>query len=211
MRRISNSDIINLLYMIKSFREQLLDTVKFDAFERYALGEVVQLLSEKEQAILRYGRFAQKYRVERVKGERDGHEFYMEGNKGGDYITIREITSSMMHIEIGHCCVVVLDKVVPVEVLTSVLSGVLLDAAPKTGDNVVEKLLYKWSNWDDEFKKLLIDRTLTYKESLDRTVIEQTQVVCADCGWSGTADECNIESPVTECLVCPDCGSLLSG
>jgi len=52
-------------------------------------------------------------------------EFHVEGNNGGDYLKLKETgEEGMIHLEIGHCCVITFKGEVPVEVLTSMLSQI---------------------------------------------------------------------------------------
>jgi len=49
-----------------------------------------------------------------------------QGNNGGDYVkisqTVGQSKESCLNIEVGHCCVVTLRAVVPVEFLTSLIT-----------------------------------------------------------------------------------------
>jgi hypothetical protein len=51
---------------------------------------------------------------------------YLEGNNGGDYIQITPLPDGRIHLEIGHCCVKLVNHIVPVEFLTGVLGSQLV-------------------------------------------------------------------------------------
>lgn len=61
----------------------------------------------------------------REKMERKATRFTADGNKGGDYITITVMDDGLLHLEVGHCCVVMADHIVPVEFLTSMVATIL--------------------------------------------------------------------------------------
>jgi hypothetical protein len=48
----------------------------------------------------------------------------MEGNGGGDYLDLKVVSKQKGCIQVksGHCCVNTIDKILPVEVLTAILS-----------------------------------------------------------------------------------------
>ena len=60
--------------------------------------------------------------------------FYQEGNKGGDYLALEVQEDGRVFIEVGHCCVVFVRKIVPVEILTSVLGQALTQPDPSRWD-----------------------------------------------------------------------------
>lgn len=82
-----------------------------------------------------------------------------EGNSGGDYIVIEKLKDGMAYIEIGHCCVMTVSKIVPVEVLTSILSKIFFEGNPKVEDII---------GWSGEFKKQLLEK-IKDKESFTYT------------------------------------------
>jgi len=55
---------------------------------------------------------------------------YLEGNNGGDYIKIAQTKEqekiSCCNIEIGHCCVLLLNAQVPIEFITSLFANFVL-------------------------------------------------------------------------------------
>jgi hypothetical protein len=61
------------------------------------------------------------------------NSFYMEGNKGGDYLSIKAVSNQMLRIEVGHQCVVHGRYRMPVEVLTAVL-GKFLNDGPENAE-----------------------------------------------------------------------------
>ncbi len=73
------------------------------------------------------------------------------GNKGGDILDIVLRDNELLHIRSGHCCVMTIDKVVPVEFMTALLSKVMLE-----NDNDIGKIIdsFDWSQeYKDELKK----------------------------------------------------------
>jgi len=46
----------------------------------------------------------------------------VEGNNGGDYVCITPQADNTVHLEIGHCCVVTVDMIIPVEFLTKIIT-----------------------------------------------------------------------------------------
>lgn len=69
-------------------------------------------------------------------------EIYLEGNSGGDNILIKPLEDGRVHLRVGHCCVYVIDHVVPVEFLTAILATAIT--------NTVEDAM-KSINWPSEF------------------------------------------------------------
>jgi hypothetical protein len=65
---------------------------------------------------------------------------YLEGNKGGDYIELKQYNPqkgiSTVYIEVGLCCVRNIQHQLPVEFLTTLISNALMEA---NGD--VEKMV----------------------------------------------------------------------
>lgn len=84
--------------------------------------------------------------------------FYMEGNNGGDYIQLEQVSEDTVHLKVGHCCVVIFDHIVPVEFLTSILSQVGGEAAPNIRDDIAVKMMEKHCDFSGLFKKELIDK-----------------------------------------------------
>jgi hypothetical protein len=46
---------------------------------------------------------------------------YVEGNKGGDYLSIKPTGGNLLSLDVGHCCVVYTRAIVPVEILTALI------------------------------------------------------------------------------------------
>ena len=80
--------------------------------------------------------------------------FTMEGNNGGDYISLEQIDNDTMYFEVGSSCVVIIRCKIPVAVLTGILSGLLCEE--NTDD--LKKIAEKYLGWDKEVKKKLIDK-----------------------------------------------------
>lgn len=77
-----------------------------------------------------------------------------EGNNGGDYLVIEKLKDGMAYVEIGHSCVMTVSKVMPVEVLTSILSRVFFNGDPKVEDMI---------EWGGSYKKDLLSKIKDYK------------------------------------------------
>lgn len=50
----------------------------------------------------------------------------IEGNNGGDYLEIKPLGGNLVRLEVGHCCVVTIEHIVPVEFITAVLTEAVL-------------------------------------------------------------------------------------
>jgi len=46
----------------------------------------------------------------------------VEGNGGGDYLNLEVVGDGLIKTTVGHCCVKTIDLVLPVEVITAILS-----------------------------------------------------------------------------------------
>lgn len=51
----------------------------------------------------------------------------IEGNNGGDYLEISSAGNNLVLLEVGHCCVVTIRHIVPVEFITAVLARAVLE------------------------------------------------------------------------------------
>jgi hypothetical protein len=70
---------------------------------------------------------------------------YLEGNRGGDYLSLsQEPNSNLVTIQVGHCCVSGSLMVIPVEVLTSAMYEILYIQGVK---NYIDGL-----KWPDDYK-----------------------------------------------------------
>lgn len=71
---------------------------------------------------------------------------HADGNKGGDILAIIDNCDGTVHLCSGHCCVTTINKTVPVEFITAILSKVMLDH-----DNDVGAVIDSF-DWDEKFK-----------------------------------------------------------
>lgn len=63
------------------------------------------------------------------------------GNNGGDYIKFHSSSDeydNIVHLEVGHCCVVTVNTKIPVEILTSLLSTAI------NGSKLVDPSVLEW-------------------------------------------------------------------
>ena len=70
----------------------------------------------------------------------------VSGNKGGDILTIYDNCDGTVALSSGHCCVYTINKTVPVEFLTAILSKVMLDH-----NNNINAVIDGF-DWPDDFK-----------------------------------------------------------
>ena len=61
------------------------------------------------------------------KGQAFNGVVHADGNNGGDILEIHDNMDGTLHIRSGHCCVTTINKTVPVEFVTAILSQVMLD------------------------------------------------------------------------------------
>lgn len=76
---------------------------------------------------------------------------FAEGNNGGDFIRIESKEDGMIRLKTGSCCVMIMDKIVPVEFLTGILQNVMFE-----NDFDINKVIdsFGWEqNYKDELKK----------------------------------------------------------
>lgn len=71
---------------------------------------------------------------------------HADGNKGGDVLNIYDNCDGTLHLWSGHCCVVTIDKTVPVEFITALLGQAML-----AHNNNVEDIIDSF-DWDEPFK-----------------------------------------------------------
>lgn len=90
-----------------------------------------------------------------MKKQRIITEMYLEGNNGGDYLKIEELSDSLIRVEVGHQCVARGPVVIPVEVLTSVLMDVMSDGW--------EKHLHK-VGWPRDFEDELKNKAIAFND-----------------------------------------------
>jgi hypothetical protein len=73
----------------------------------------------------------------------------IEGNNGGDYLTVEPIGGNLLYLEVGHQCVIHIAHTVPVEFVTAVLAKAMsahsdIEGAIQSIDwpeNYVQKLI----------------------------------------------------------------------
>ena len=71
-----------------------------------------------------------------------------EGNKGGDFINIKNVEEGSVYLKVGNCCVCTIDSVVPVEFLSMLLTREVLEYGSIEG--VIDSF-----TWPDKFKEEL--------------------------------------------------------
>ncbi len=89
----------------------------------------------------------------------------IDGNNGADYILFDKYREKdqTVHLEIGHCCVVVVDHRVPVELITSVFSELVIQEGSVEG--VAEKYLrYNDEKWSRSRRQLIRKHKGRYSE-----------------------------------------------
>lgn len=87
--------------------------------------------------------------------------FRAEGNNGGDFIEVSSVfkderDNEMIHLQVGHCCVYTINCVLPVSLLTKMLSDHILP----DDDFVAEKNEY--SNYWDKIQSMKTDINLSH-------------------------------------------------
>lgn len=81
----------------------------------------------------------------------------LTGNNGGDVLEIKLIDTdnrdnAVIHLRVGHCCVMVIDQIVPIEFVTAMLVQAVLNAG-----SVEEALMSV--NWPEDLLEKLIAKT----------------------------------------------------
>lgn len=92
----------------------------------------------------------------------------IEGNNGGDYVLFDRFREKdqTVHLEIGHCCVVMVDHRVPVELITSVFSELVIQEGGVEG--IAEKYLrYNDEEWAESRRQLVRKYKAKYLEERD--------------------------------------------
>lgn len=78
-------------------------------------------------------------------------EFSVEGNNGGDYLTIAETdTEGIVRLEVGQCCVVIADTQMPVMLLTALFTA--LATEPEKAQSLIRQL---WPGYGDTLAQLV--------------------------------------------------------
>lgn len=80
--------------------------------------------------------------IDTVKSDKT--EFYAEGNNGGNYVKIRDVKSDtdregLVYVEIGESCVTTVKSIIPVTILSGILSNILQN------DNKIRENFETWS------------------------------------------------------------------
>lgn len=73
----------------------------------------------------------------------------LTGNKGGDIFQIIDNQDGTIHLRVGSSCVMLIDKIVPVEFLTGIIHNVMLD------NNCDVKQIIDTFGWGESFKEEL--------------------------------------------------------
>jgi hypothetical protein len=73
----------------------------------------------------------------------------LTGNKGGDIFQVIDNQDGTIHLRVGSSCVMLIDKIVPVEFLTGIMRNVMLD------NNCNIKQIIDTFGWDENFKEEL--------------------------------------------------------
>ena len=88
-----------------------------------------------------------KRNLKKIKKRKSNHySLYAEGNNGGDVIKIIDNHDGTIYLFSGHCCVVDVQCIVPVEFLTAIINDVMLN-----NDCNVKKVIDSFK-WDESFK-----------------------------------------------------------
>lgn len=105
---------------------------------------------DKFKALFAYGDIIRRIRRDTTFPE-CRYDIMLEGNNGGDVIRMNDLGDGLVKLESGHCCVYDLDKIVPVEFLTTAIYEMLM----KNGS--VEGVLRN-SGWSDDFVEGLLEK-----------------------------------------------------
>ena len=58
-----------------------------------------------------------------------GNGLQVEGNQGGDFLEIVPLNDNLIKLRVGNCCVVTVNYVVPIELITSTLTKLFIKHA----------------------------------------------------------------------------------
>jgi hypothetical protein len=72
-------------------------------------------------------------------------KLFSEGNGGGDFFRITEAGDGLLKLAVGHCNVVMIDAIVPVEFLTAAIADVVI-----RHEGAIQFL--QSTNWPDDYK-----------------------------------------------------------
>ena len=88
-------------------------------------------------------------------------EFAAYGNKGGDRLEMRVLSqdddTAMIHLRVGSCCVYSINHIVPVELLTSLLTIAL-------GYGDVREKAPEWLEWSNEVNQHILNGISRWQE-----------------------------------------------
>lgn len=66
------------------------------------------------------------------------------GNGSGDFVELKPLDDGLVYLKLGHCCLIEIDHVVPVEFITALIAGAVIEAGS------LEEALRK-THWNPEF------------------------------------------------------------
>jgi hypothetical protein len=93
--------------------------------------------------------------IRRVRRDKDYmqpiYDLMLEGNNGGDIFDLKDLGDGLIDLRVGHCCVVCVERVVPVELLTRVMDEALTKHGSVEG-------VFRDSGWPGDFVEELIDK-----------------------------------------------------
>lgn len=89
------------------------------------------------------------------------NELIAFGNKGGDRLEVRLLhqgeDTAFVHLKVGHCCVYSINAIVPVELLTSLLTKAL-----RYGD--IKGAAPEWLEWSEEVNAEIVDGIAAWRD-----------------------------------------------
>lgn len=94
----------------------------------------------------------------RRKKQYQDSQIYLEGNKGGDYVLLQQSEqqkkNSVCFLEVGHCCIVYIKAVVPVEFITALFAEF---EAATVGKTLASRILSRLP-WEESFNEELANK-----------------------------------------------------
>ena len=82
---------------------------------------------------------------------------YAYGNNGADILDISNLEEGMVYLGVGSCCVMTLEKAVPVEFVTGLISKAMLD---HNGD--INSIIDSFG-WEQSYKDELKEKVRDYR------------------------------------------------
>lgn len=79
---------------------------------------------------------------------------YSEGNNGGDFIEIENLSNDRIKLKSGHCCIMSIDAIVPTEFLSALLSTTMLKH-----NNDINKVIESFG-WDQKYTNQLKSKVI---------------------------------------------------